>query len=382
MTGLHRIKGKLRQEMKYIIPAAVFIMVVVKLQGLPDVTADTGAQVRVSVDYLKETATISAGPGGSTAFYLSLDQGKNWEGINAGNIDIASLLSTKEVVVYFKGNKDAVPNVVTLMAEPAAPKVIYTVNNGIGRIFYTSDTGSAMEYRKGTNGTWRPAENNMLTSLYEIKGTTLYYRTAAAASSRPSKTATVRIAKRPAAPSVKLDGSKFLLTGFKPGETQYRVNDETVWRTFPAMDPKAGTLSLYTLFANNVTSNTSIPAGRIEFRTIGTDKKIFSASKMIEIPAQLTCPNVILMNGTTLSITDSTPKRMYEYTKVTVGSTLNIATAKWTSVSPNKSTVISKVNINDKIYVRIKSTSDSLTKQIIPASTYKEFVISFITRGR
>ncbi len=382
--GLLSNMDKLKKGIRYISPAAalVILLIIVKVQGLTNAAADTGAQVAVAVNYFNETATISTGPGGSTNFYISLDKGKTWEGISAGETDIAAFMSTKEVQVYFKGNKDTIPNIVTLMAEPAAPEVTYLSIGGIGRITFTSDTGMAVEYRKGTNGTWKPAVNNMSTALYEIKGTTLYFRTAATAVSRPGKIASVRISKRPNAPSVKLDGSKLILTGFKPGETEYRINDDVAWTTFPTADLKAKTISLYTLFAAGVTSNSPIPAGKIEFRTKGTDKKITSASKMIEIPLQLTIPNVVMMNGTTLTITDSTPKRMYEYAKVPAGTAYNLATAKWTSVSPNKPTVISKVNINDKVYVRVKSTTDSLTKQIIPASTYKDFVITAITPGK
>ncbi len=385
MTKLKYVKDKWAPTMKGILPlmALILLLAVVKLLGPTNATANTGAQVNVVVNYLTETATISAGPGGSNAFYISLDKGKTWEGINAGDMDIAAFLSTKEVDLYFKGNKDTIPRIVTLMAEPPEPKVTYTVNSGIGRIIYSTTTGGSVEYRNGANGTWKPAVNNMPTSLYEIKGTTLYYRTAATTSSRPSKIASIKVPKRPTAPAVKLDGSKLMLTGFKPGETEYRINDEVAWTTFPVTDLKAKSISLYTLFTYGVaSSSTPLPAGKIEFRTKGSDKKVTSASKIIEIPAQLPCPDVIYISGTTITISDSTPKRNYEYARVAAGSTLDFSTAKWTTIPTNKPTIITKVNVNDKIYVRIKSYTDSVTKQIIPASTCKEITITSITPGK
>jgi hypothetical protein len=221
----------------------------------------------------------------------------------------------------------------------------------------------------------------MTTAKYELKGATLYFRTAATADRRAGKMVTLKISKRPSGPSVKLDTSKLCITGLKIGETQYRVGGSDTWITFTSTDTKAKSIDLKTILAVSSSAITAIPAGTVEFRTLGTNKKLNSSVKVIDISLQPTVPTQISVIGSTLSITDPTPKRYYEYTVVPQGKTLDFNTAKWTSVTAKNSIKIKKVSVGDLVYVRLKSTTDPTSKQPVLASTCTTpFTITYISQ--
>lgn len=341
--------------------------------------ANTLGQVNVTVDYLEEIITVTPGSGGSTKLYMSTDKKKTWELLDdSGVVDISTLLSTKSVTLYFKGNKDLTAKEVVLAGEDKSLQASYKVLNGAGAIVFTPV--QTVEYKKGVNGTWKQTSSPIPTSIYEINGATIYIRTPATVFKRAGKVVTVKVPKKPSAPSVKLDGSKLSITGLKAGETQYRVGDSTTWITFSSTDKKTNALDLNTILNPGAIANTPIPAGRIEFRNSGSDKKPTSRVKVLEIVQQSTAPENVVLSGTTLIISDSDTKKAYEYTIVPINSTLNLDKAKWTSVTSKKPVIIKNASVGDKILVRLKSTTDSTTKQVILASTYKEFTVTEITK--
>jgi len=380
MNKIDTREDSLAKQLKYITSfiALLFLTLVLVKPEAALATTVTGSPVSVAINYAEETAVITAGGGGSTKFFVSTDKGKNWEGIDGNVVDISTMLQAKEVEVHFKGNKDTATVIKKLMAEPTDLQVNYEMVNGAGRITYTSTSGIPVEYRKGANGNWRAAYMNMPTSLYELRGNTLYFRTVATVDRRNSKIVQVKIGKRPNAPSVKVDGGKLYVSGVTPGITQYRSGTATDWTTFSTVGAKIKYISLYDLLANKAVSNTPLPAGTIEFRNIGTGKKPTSAVKLIEVPLQRTCTDAIIVTGSTITITETDSKRLYEYTKVERTAAYDVATAKWSSIATNKAVKISKVSVGDRILIRAKSLVDS-SKQVIPASTYKEIIIQTIT---
>lgn len=360
----------------------LLILVIVFVQsgqlGVAYATTTTGTEVSVTIDYLEETAFVSAGSSGSTKLYISTDNQKNWELIDpTGVVDLSSILQTKDVTIYFKGNKDTQAKGVMLKGENKDLKVTYTVFNGEGKVDLNIGTG--VIYRKGVDGIWKTATPGMSTTIYELKGATLYFRLQATSYSRAGKVVSLKIPKRPTAPSVKLDGSKLSITGLKAKETQYRIGDNTTWTTFLPTDTKSKSIDLSTLIGTSSISNIALPAGVIELRTIGSVKKATSAVKVIEVAAQRIVPDAITVSGSTISISDTVTTNVYEYTKVERNAIFNMATAKWTAIPSKKSAVVPKIAIGDKVLVRLKSITDSKTKQIIIASTYKEFTISSLT---
>ncbi|MDF2941374.1 MAG: hypothetical protein K0S01_232 [Herbinix sp.] len=349
------------------------------------VSAETNGSMTVTVNYLTEEATITTISGGSTKFYMSTDKMKTWEVVNA-IVDISTLLVPKENIIYFKGNKDKNALSVTLPAEDSTFNATYQIVAGNGKIEFPR--GIAVEYRKGANGAWKTAldqSGNPLflasgsTAIFEVKGATLYFRTPATAIKRASKMVTVKISKRPSAPSVKMDGSKLSITGLKAKETLYRVGDSIDWKPFTPTDLKSKSIDLYTLFGSTSDPRVAFSAGFIEFCTLGTDKKLSSAIKVLEVPQQPTVPNTIAVSGSSITITDTDTTRTYEYTKVDKGSALNMSTARWSTVSTKKTLVVPKASVGDTILVRLKSRTDSVSKQLLPASTCYMKIIETIS---
>lgn len=343
-------------------------------------TTTSGSQVKVQIDLLEETAIVTAGPGGSTKFYISTDNMKTWEYIDyASAIDLSGIMSSKPVTVYFKGNKDTNPLKVDLPGEDNSLKVKYEVVDGVGRIVF-SNSSLPVEYRKGSNGVWKSASNNMPTIQYELKGASLQFRTVATASRRAGKIVTVKIPKRPAAPSVSLDASKLVIKGLKAGQTQYRVGDATNWTTFSPPDGKSNSIDISALLPS---SNNLIPAGTIEFRTLGSNKKVHSAIKVIEILPQAAAPSNVNLVGKILTISDSDTKRNYEYAVVPLGTAIDMKKLKWKTVTSKSPVTIKRdkgdVLIGDKVLVRIKSTTDKNTKQLILPSAYIELTVTSLT---
>lgn len=342
------------------------------------VTPPPSTSVHVSLNFVEETAMVTPGSLGSTKFYFSKDK-KSWELIEPVNtIDISTFLATKAVNLYFKGNKDTEPLLVPLPAPDTTLTTAYGVVGGEGRITFTG-TALPVEYRKGTYGQWRIVPGPLVTTQYEMTGTTLYFRITATATTRSGKIISVKVPKKPSAPSVKVDGSKLYISGLKVGETEYRIGDSLAWIPFSNADTRIKYIDLKYLFGNTLPSNTQIPAGTVEFRTAPSDSKVASVVKVIEVPLQPAAPATVTINGTTLTVQDSNLKRYYEYTVVTGVSAFNVKTAGWTSFTSAKPVIVKKAVLTNVILVRIKATTDPATKQIIPASVYREFVVSAVT---
>lgn len=363
---------------RLLIVAFIFAFVVTPiLENVKVVKAAT--LLVVSVDYTDESVNVIKGAGNSTKFYMSTDGKKTWESIEEGKNDISAILSTKQLTVYFKGNKDTEPVPLVIPAEDKSLAPAYKVVTGSGRIEFTAPAGTTVQYRKGQNGSWMTAVSPLYTLIYETKGATLYFRTAPTTALRAGKVVTVKVPKKPNAPSVKLDGSKLCVSGLKSGASEYRVGDNLIWTPFTSAT-KANYLDLATLLIGNVTGNAMIPAGVIEVRTPSNDKKVASAVKVIEVAQQPTINNTVAsVTGSSLAINDTTPKRNYEYTVVAKGSSVDLSKAKWSTITSKRSVVLQKVNVGDKVLVRLKSTVDSTTKQVILASTYVEYPIDGIT---
>lgn len=375
MDGIKNSKNISRGLRGLLFAALVFIATgnLMNAKAADDIPV-AAKQVKVVVDYQTETATVMPGTGLSTKFYISKDK-KNWEVIDPIiQFDISTFFKAKAIPLYFKGNKDMIINEVTLQALDSTMKAVYDAASGQGKITF-SGTTLPIEYRVGKDGNWKPATNNMLTSIYEMNGATLYFRTSATPQKRSGKIVSVKISKRPSAPSVKVDGGKLIITGLKNEAMQYRVGDTTDWIMFKSGDRSVKYLELDKLLAKDLPANAPIPAGMVEVRTIATAKKPASAIKVIEIPAQAATPSAVTITASKLSVIDTNAKRAYEYARVSATATLNLKTAKWVSFTASKPATIKKLTAGEKLYIRVKTTTDKATKQVIPASTYKEIVI-------
>lgn len=375
-TSLNKIRIKL------IFFAAVMLSLFLLSTSRASASSAGQSMVNVTINYIEEVAVVTAGSGGSIKFYMSTDKQKSWDlleptGNGTSIVDISTILQSKETTIYFKGNRDTLAKEVKLQGLDGSLKVTYTREGGEGKL--VAQTSFPVEYRKGTNGTWRTATFPMSTTIYEVKGASLQFRTIATADRRAGKVITVKVPKKSSAPSVSVDGSKLEIKGLKNGETQYRLGDSNVWQPFITADGKAKTMDLRSLIAPTTTANTPLPAAVIEFRNVNDAKKTVSAVKIIELEAQPVFPETAILTGTTLKITDSDTKRAYEYARAERNTTFDPKKAKWTTVTSLKPVIIPKAAVGDKIYVRVKTTTNKDTKKITPASLYKEMEVTSIT---
>lgn len=351
-----------------------------------------GTKVNVTINYKTNKINVQAGSGGSKRFYISTDKQKNWnliyESVNGTstsiNIELDGYLKSSETVLYFKGNKDIAPVMVTIPKEPNDLDIDYKVINNKGTIV-VNKTSALIEYRVNSASNWRDY-TTINTELYEDTGITLEFRTKAAETIRAGKIVKVKIPKRPAAPSIKVDYKKMEITGLKYKAMQYRVGDGN-WQLFEPQDSKAKSLSLYSLLLPGVTDTNSQPLKQttIEFRALPTDKKVASAVKLIEITAQPSAPGgTVVLNNSTLTISDASKDKPYEYVVLQTTETIDITKAKWIKVTSNKAIVIKKTGNattiqGDKVYVRLASYTDKQTKQVIPPSLYRVIPITKVT---
>lgn len=322
------------------------------------------AALVITPNYANQTVNITSN-GGSTKFYMSTDN-KNWELIDAGDLDITPYLTTKAVTLNFKGNKDAATSII-LPAEEKSFVPLYKIVAGVGKIEYSSNLG--VQYRNGPNGIWQSVTGGAIsTSMFEVRGATLFFRTTPTATVRAGKIVSVKVPKRPTAPSAKLDYTKLCITGVKANETKYRIGDNLTWTLVPVVNG-ANYIDVSTLLGGSTAANVAIPAGTIELMTSGNDKKLNSAVRVIEVPLQPTLdPSIVSLTGTTLKVTDTT--KTYEYTKIAVTDTLDFNKARWTTIPSSGIAIVKNTVVNDKIYVRIKSTTDKTTKIVSLPSTY------------
>lgn len=360
----------------------------------PSPTPVVEGAVTVNVNYKTELITISKGSKNSSKFYISTDKQKSWQllenkkGEPKSTIDLCMFLKTSATTLYFKGDKDITPVEVEIPKEDNSLKVTYFIQNNMGTLKF-ENVSTSLEYRRGTNGQWKTYYQSELDlSDYEVTGYTLQFRTMASETKRAGKIINVKIPKRQNPPSVKVDYGKFVISGLKQGTTQYRLAGSTQWITFNPQDKKVKTLNLAELLLPKDTAANlyPIPAGAIEFRNLGTEKKISSGTIVVQTEAQLTPTDAtkVQLVGTTLQFTDASKDKPYEYIVMHVGESPDLATAKWKKVSNAKPITIKKVDKalpvpGDIVYYRLALVKNTKTKEITPASMYSKITITSVS---
>lgn len=374
----------------FCIISLVFVLISNLWYVSADETTPVPPSVNVRIDYLTGIVTVTAGSGGSNKFYFSTDKKKTWELIETttGTLDVRELMKSSDVTLYFKGNKDPTPKEQIILAEDKTLKAVYTVEKGVGKITFTN-AARQIEYRVGANSNWQDKPSNFVTTMYEVTGATIQFRTKATTAVRAGKIVSVKIKKRPKAPSVKVDGSKLEISGLKSGTTQYRLSTATVWETFNPGDPKVKSIKIADLLSGSATENAQISAGIIEFRTIATDKLAASAVSSIEFVRQRAAPTTgtVILDGTTLSIPGATSANPYEYLALQSHLVPDLSVHKWKSITNDKPIIIQKAGTaeiipGDKIYVRLKAVKDKATGIENMASQYVLFPVVSITVGK
>lgn len=353
----------------------------------PTPTPDPRTQVNVTVNFSTELISVKAGSKGSTRFYISQDKQKSWELMDkTQDIDLTIFMKSSDNYIYFKGDKDEKVVEVKIPKPDNSLKVSYVAEPNTGKLVFTNALGKGLQYRKGVEGSWITFLGYLDLREFEINGYTLQFRVMASTSTPAGKVVSVKIPKRQAPPTIKEDYSKFTLSGMKVGVTQYRLAGSSTWIDFKPTDPKVKTLDLTALLLPGSSPNVKpIPVGTIEFRNIGTDKKVVSGTRVVQTLAQPIAPvtsNVKLIKNS-LTFLDATKDKPYEYIVLHKNETVNLQTAKWKKVTNSKEIIITKVGTaspvpEDVIYYRLAITKDPLTKAITPASMYGSVKITDI----
>jgi hypothetical protein len=371
---IRRNEQKLIPSIRYI---AVMFVLTLTFMLVKEPDAAQASSVAYTIDYEAQILNASSNSG---RVYLSSDNEKTWESLeDSGNIvDISTFLQTKESYIYLKTSNSTVSTKVTLMAEPVNDMTITVSSSGI---IYSTGSGSTIEYQKGKNGPWINLGTSGIlnTKPMEIKGASLSFRTKALPTRRAGKIVTVKVSKRPSAPSVKFDGSKLSVTGLKAG-MQYRTPSGS-WLPV-TLSGSTNSVNIY--FYNGITSITNatyqapFAATTLEFRTPATDKKAASSSRVVDVPAQPVFSGTVSLVNSTLRVYDTSGKA-YEYTLAEPNTTLDINKARWTSLTANKDVIIKNASVNQLLFVRAKSYTDKTTKHMVPASTVSIHTITGIT---
>ena len=350
----------------------------------PTPTPDPRTQVTVSLNYKTEKMTISSTL--SSKIYISQDKQKTWELVERPHsIDLAIFMKNSDNYIYIKGDKDEKVVEVKIPKADNSLKVSYKVEKDEGKLVFTNVLGN-LQYRKGSEGEWQLYNYSMKLADYEINGYTLQFRAMATENTRAGKIVSVKIPKRQSPPTIKVDYSKFTLTGMKAGVTQYRLAGSDKWIDFKPVDSKVKTLDLTALLLPGIAPNVApIPAGNIEFRNLGNEKKVASGVRVIQTLAQPVAPlaSNVKLNTNRLVFVDASKDKPYEYMVLHKGEAVNLQTAKWKKVTSSKEIVITKVGTaspvpGDIIYYRLASTKDAKTKEIIPASMYASIEITSV----
>lgn len=374
-------KDQIRRNEQKLIPSIRYIavMFVLALTFMLVKEPDTAqaSTVNYTIDYEAQILNASSNSG---RVYLSADNEKTWESLeDSGNIvDISTFLKTKESFIHLKSSNSTVSTKVPLMAEPVNDMTITVTGSGI---VYSTSSGSTIEYQKGKNGPWINLGTSGVfnTKPMEIKGASISFRTKALPYRRAGKIVTVKISKRPTAPSVKFDGSKQSITGLKAG-MQYRTPSGSWLPVTLANGTSSVSIYLYngTTSITNATYQSPFVATTLEFRMPATDKKAASSSRVVDVPAQPGFSGSVSLINSTLRVNDTSGKT-YEYTVVEPNTTLDLNKARWTSLTANKDVILKNVSINQLLFVRAKSYTDKTTKLKVPASTVSIQTITGIT---
>lgn len=348
----------------------------------------TESSLNVTINYLEETITIL---GNGSKVYISTNKGKTWEYLESSEVskytlELSCYMKTAETVLYFKKAGEEVPYILTIPKEEKTLKAKYVVTNAGGTVELSYAAGTVIEYRKGTNGDWKEYTSSFSTKPYENTGYTLQFRSKATPTQRAGKIVNVKIAKRPTAPIISVDYSDLCLKGLKNGTTEYRLSTASEWTTFNAVSGQSSLLDLYTVLNSTMASvdktSTLLKAGSIEVRTKAMGKKLASAVRLIEIPAQHAAPDTtVTLKDDTLVISDASAKKPYEYTIIHQGETFDISKVTWKKVTSSKGTSIKKFGsattvTGDVLYVRMASYKDTAAGTISVASLPKKINVS------
>ncbi len=359
---------------------SALIMMLLMISLIPNpATAATSITVK-EINYQNSTITLQLADT-DTAAYFSDSAKKNWEeipGTISGNktitMDISWVSATKNYVMYFKGNNAS--SVISVTIPKQASNFSATFNKIKGTLSFKNSGNRTIEWRKKGSTTWTVVDNNTITneiSMLYANGAVVYFRLAPMNGTgitnvgfRPSKEVSITIPKKPQAPVITVNGSKFSIA-VKKGMAYRTLNNDgtaTEWTNITS----ASELLIKNIAPSVLYNVTTVSPSAItlQFRTNATSSALQSKTATVTVPVQEGPPGTdtfgISLNYTSSSTVSLQVKAAsstvpFEYTIVNEGSELNYQTANWTAIT--SSTAIAMENTVAKagshILVRKKS---------------------------
>ncbi|HWT27656.1 MAG TPA: hypothetical protein VN131_06925, partial [Mobilitalea sp.] len=369
----------------WIILFSFFLTIFMGAMELPKIVKAAEPTISVKeINYLNSTITLQLNSRDTQVFY-SNSQKKTWdivEGkINSDNtitMDISWITPSSNYVITFKGNYST--GIATVVIPKQATNFRATYNKAQSTVSFSNEGTRTVQWRKKGSSTWKTVDANTIAkemSYLYTNGATVVFRLAPTNGTsatdygfRASNEATVIITKKTAAPSITVNGSRFLIAA-KKGMAYRTVNSdgtETDWTSV------GGTANLMlTDIAPQVmysADSTEQKEVTLQFRANATSSSQISKIATIMVPVQEGPPNEdkygISLKYTSsstlaLQVKAATSTMPFEYTVVKEGFDLDYQTAVWTPITANTAVSISKTQApkGSHIYLRKKSTDAS-----------------------
>lgn len=340
------------------------------------------------IDY--DVLTMDVYPNGNSITYYSTDK-KTWyevEGVKTADnaayvMDISWVSSKVDTTLYFKGDVVTTVISVTLPKTDTSFKVIYDKAD-ILFDFENCDDATSFQWKKDTDYNWNTVSLENSSASYQnfmnkietflVKGIKLTFRIAQVPGTsdsepgeRPSKEVTVSLTKRANAPNIIVNSSKLTLNTTENYE--YYNEKKKTWiecdksMTLEDIAPE-------TLYKNGGKTTT------LMIRIAATSTKTYSKTAYVTIPGQTAPPSIgsskedvsyYYMNGKLcLQFNNASKTDVYSYAIVKPGSELDIATAKFTTVTNTMQRTLSQSTAPEGsiIYVRKHGTNANTSKNV------------------
>jgi hypothetical protein len=289
-------------------------------------------------------------------------------------MDLSWVAATRNYILNFKGNSST--SIVSVTIPKQSSNFSTSFNKIKGTITFKNAGNRIVEWRKKGSTTWNTVDNNTITSelsLLYSNGATVYFRLAPVNGTgvtnvgfRPSKEISITIPKKPQAPTITINGSKFSIA-VKKGMA-YRTTSEdgtaTDWTTISSTsDLLLKNIAPGVLYKVNTVTQSAIT---LQFRTNATSSALMSKTATITVPVQEGPPSTDTY-GIALSYTSSSTLSLqvkaasttvpFEYTIVNEGSEMNYQTAGWIAITSSAAVTLDNTaaKAGSHIYVRKKS---------------------------
>lgn len=375
------------KDRSYLTSKIIFLfgMMCLLLTGflLPKTYASAAEIAVKEINYYNSSMTLQVSNRDTEVYYSDANK-KNWEvlegeWINDNTIvmDISWVSPLKNQVITLKGNYEE--KITTVVIPKQATNFKASYNKLKGTMSFSNVGARTIQWRKKNSSTWKTVNQSTIAtelSYFFTNGATVVFRLAPIngydhtnVGMRASKEVTVTIPKKATAPSVKLDGSKFVISAAK-GLVYRKVESDGSVGQWITKSSSSDLLLADVAKEAMYHSDGTMKEVTLQFRKNATSSSQVSNIATLVIPIQEGPPKEE-KDGITLSYTSSSSLSIqvksasattpFEYTIVKKDQSLNYNSAKWSTIDNNNGIAITKSNAPEgsRIYLRKKTMEAS-----------------------